>query len=251
MFNGHRLFVDRQPLQFQGRRPAAVRTFPAAGPQSTEAQRHQQAQIVHDFVDEILAADPRRNVVVLGDINDFEFSETMTILDGGGVLTPLMTRCRSASATRYVFEGNTQSLDHILLSNACSTARRSPTMSCMSTPSSPTRRAITIHRWRCYHAAWRAPPERSQRLRGHAAHGRSEPDWRLDRSRRGSRSMTPGEFTHELGRSWSQRSTSNAAACSAIRSSGSAAIQFNYLYQDGLRAGPRRRLQGPARHARE
>ena len=32
---------------------------------SSEAQRHQQAQIVHDFVAQILAADPNANVVVL------------------------------------------------------------------------------------------------------------------------------------------------------------------------------------------
>ncbi len=34
-------------------------------------------------VDEILAADPDANVIVLGDINDFEFSETVEILLGG------------------------------------------------------------------------------------------------------------------------------------------------------------------------
>ena len=31
---------------------------------------------MNDFVDEILRPTRRRNVVVLGDINDFEFSET-------------------------------------------------------------------------------------------------------------------------------------------------------------------------------
>ena len=30
----------------------------------SEAQRHQQAHVVHDFVDQILAADPDANVVV-------------------------------------------------------------------------------------------------------------------------------------------------------------------------------------------
>ncbi|MGH2995249.1 MAG: Ig-like domain-containing protein, partial [Gaiellaceae bacterium] len=49
----------------------------------TEVARHGQAGVVNDFVDKILAADPDANVVVLGDINDFEFSETVAILEGG------------------------------------------------------------------------------------------------------------------------------------------------------------------------
>ena len=46
----------------------------------TETQRHQQAQVLNDFVDEILAANTNARIVVLGDINDFEFSETLQIL---------------------------------------------------------------------------------------------------------------------------------------------------------------------------
>jgi predicted extracellular nuclease len=81
----------------------------------TEAARHQQAQVVNDFVDEILVADPDANVVVLGDINDFEFSETVDILEGG-VLTTLMDTLPKSERYSYVFEGNSQVLDQILLS---------------------------------------------------------------------------------------------------------------------------------------
>ncbi|HEX2046023.1 MAG TPA: Ig-like domain-containing protein [Gaiellaceae bacterium] len=81
----------------------------------TEVARHQQAQVVNEFVDEILAADPNANVVVLGDINDFEFSETVEILEGG-VLTTLMDTLPKAERYSYVFEGNSQVLDQILLS---------------------------------------------------------------------------------------------------------------------------------------
>ncbi|MCI0636652.1 MAG: nuclease, partial [Actinobacteria bacterium] len=56
---------------------------------SSEVQRHAQAQVVNDFVDELLEADPHANVIVLGDINDFEFSPTVSILEGG-ILTSLM-----------------------------------------------------------------------------------------------------------------------------------------------------------------
>jgi predicted extracellular nuclease len=64
---------------------------------STEVQRHQQAQVVNDFVDQILAADPQANVIVLGDIYDFEFSETVEILEGG-VLATLMDTLPKAGA---------------------------------------------------------------------------------------------------------------------------------------------------------
>jgi hypothetical protein len=81
----------------------------------SEVQRHAQAQAVNDFVDAILAVDPSANVIVLGDINDFEFSETVSILEGG-VLTSLMSTLPQAERYSYVFEGNSQVLDQILVS---------------------------------------------------------------------------------------------------------------------------------------
>ena len=83
---------------------------------SSEAQRHAQAQIVNDFVDDLLAADEHANVIVLGDINDFEFSETVEILEGDE-LTTLMKTLPANERYSYVFEGNSQTLDQILVSN--------------------------------------------------------------------------------------------------------------------------------------
>jgi predicted extracellular nuclease len=83
---------------------------------SSEVQRHAQAQVLNDFVDSILAADPNANVIVLGDINDFEFSETVQILSGD-VLTSLMETLPKAERYSYVFEGNSQVLDQILVSD--------------------------------------------------------------------------------------------------------------------------------------
>jgi hypothetical protein len=83
---------------------------------SSEVQRHQQAQIVNDFVDQILAADEKANVIVLGDLNDFEFSTTVDIAEGG-VLTALMETLPGPERYSYVFEGNSQSLDHMLVSH--------------------------------------------------------------------------------------------------------------------------------------
>ena len=82
---------------------------------SSEVQRHAQAAVVNGFVDDILEADENANVIVLGDINDFEFSETVSILEGG-VLTSLMNTLPKAERYSYVFEGNSQVLDQILAS---------------------------------------------------------------------------------------------------------------------------------------
>ncbi len=84
---------------------------------SSETQRHQQATIVRNFSQAILAANPSGNVVVLGDLNDFHFSDTVSILEA----TPLHTLLETLPANEqytYVFEGNSQSLDHILVSDA-------------------------------------------------------------------------------------------------------------------------------------
>jgi predicted extracellular nuclease len=82
----------------------------------SEIARHGQAQLVNDFVDAILARDDKARVVVLGDINDFEFSETTDILEGG-VLTSLVKTLPETERYSYVFEGNSQVLDQILLSD--------------------------------------------------------------------------------------------------------------------------------------
>jgi uncharacterized protein len=115
VFNGHTLFVIANHFNSKGGdQPLFGRFQPPV--RSSEIQRHQQAQIVHDFVQSILSADPGAAVVVLGDLNDFEFSETLTTLSAG-VLHDLLTTLPQSERYTYVFEGNSQSLDHILLSD--------------------------------------------------------------------------------------------------------------------------------------
>jgi predicted extracellular nuclease len=83
---------------------------------ASELARHGQARAVNAFVDQLVAAEARANMVVLGDINDFEFSQTVELLEGG-VLTTLMDTLPKAERYSYVFEGNSQVLDQILVSN--------------------------------------------------------------------------------------------------------------------------------------
>jgi len=113
--NGKKLFVIANHLSSKGGdQPLFGRFQPPA--RSSEVARHAQAQAVNDFVDAIVAVDPHANVIVLGDINDFEFSETVALLEGG-VLTSLMETLPPQERYSYVFEGNSQVLDQILVSN--------------------------------------------------------------------------------------------------------------------------------------
>ena len=82
----------------------------------TEGPRHGQAAVVNGFVNDILAVDPKANVIVLGDINDFEFSETVDILEGDGELFSAIKTLPANERYSYVFQGNSQVLDQILLS---------------------------------------------------------------------------------------------------------------------------------------
>lgn len=83
---------------------------------NSEIQRNQQATIVTDFVQSILAANSSANVIVAGDLNDFEFSNPLTILENGGLNTLVETLPQNDRYT-YNFQGNAQVLDHILVSN--------------------------------------------------------------------------------------------------------------------------------------
>ncbi|AKU17047.1 lamin tail domain-containing protein [Luteipulveratus mongoliensis] len=89
----------------------------------SEAQRHGQATAVRGFVDKLLRADAKANVVVLGDINDFEFSKTADLLVGSGsnALTDLPRTVEPKERYSYVFDGNSQILDHILISKSLAT----------------------------------------------------------------------------------------------------------------------------------
>ncbi len=78
-------------------------------------KRQAQAQAVKGYVDGILAADDNANVVVLGDFNEFEFvSPVETLAENLTNLTETVSEDERYSA---IFEGNSQSLDHILVSD--------------------------------------------------------------------------------------------------------------------------------------
>ena len=89
-----------------GRRPPA---------RNSEVQRLAQATAVREFVGAVQAVDADANIVVLGDLNDFEFSKTTARLTEGGSLVALMTTLPAAERYNYVFQGNSQTLSQILV----------------------------------------------------------------------------------------------------------------------------------------
>jgi len=84
---------------------------------SSETQRIQQAQVVHGFVAELLNIDPQAQVIVMGDLNDFYFSAPIERLKGD-ILNNLIETLPVEARYTYVYDGNSQTLDHILVSDA-------------------------------------------------------------------------------------------------------------------------------------
>ncbi|WP_324607948.1 endonuclease/exonuclease/phosphatase family protein [Streptomyces rimosus] len=83
---------------------------------TSETQRVQQAEAVHGFVEDLLTVDPKADVVVAGDLNDYQFSPALKALTKGGVLTDLVDRLPRGERYGYVYQGNSQVLDHMLTS---------------------------------------------------------------------------------------------------------------------------------------
>ncbi|MFF9282297.1 endonuclease/exonuclease/phosphatase family protein [Streptomyces griseosporeus] len=85
---------------------------------SSEVQRHQQAALVNAFVKDILDVQKNADVIALGDINDFEFSGTAQILERDGALWSAVKSLPESERYSYVYQGNAQVLDQILISPA-------------------------------------------------------------------------------------------------------------------------------------
>ena len=82
----------------------------------SEVQRHKIANVVNDFIEEVVSENPSANIVSVGDFNDFQFSETLKIHEGEH-LTNMINTVDKADRYTYLFQGNSQVLDHILVSN--------------------------------------------------------------------------------------------------------------------------------------
>lgn len=122
----------------------AVQPFVQAG----EAEREAQVGTLNDYVDGLLAEDRHARIVVLGDLNTFEFTDDLRrILPGGSakrcghhrrddgeddddddrrhdgrrggrILFNLVERLRDDNVYTFNFEGNSQALDHVFVTKS-------------------------------------------------------------------------------------------------------------------------------------
>ncbi len=121
-FAGERIVLINNHLTSRG---GSSPLFGALQPPSIGGldKRVAQAEFLKAHVDGLLAADPEARIVLLGDFNEFRFGAPMAILEGtygGGpqLLFNLADGLPAAERYSYIYEGNSQELDHMLASRA-------------------------------------------------------------------------------------------------------------------------------------
>ncbi|MBZ6089512.1 endonuclease/exonuclease/phosphatase family protein [Streptomyces olivaceus] len=115
VFRGRTVFVIANHFNSKGGDQGLAGRYQPPS-RSSETQRHAQAEVVNTFAKEILSAQGDADVVALGDINDFEFSRTARILEDGGALWSAVKSLPRSERYSYVYQGNSQVLDQILVS---------------------------------------------------------------------------------------------------------------------------------------
>lgn len=119
-FDGMRLVVVVVHLSSKwGDDPDFGRRQPPVRP--TDAMRLAQATRLSGMVQNLLATDQQARVVVLGDFNDFWWSEPLAELESVG-LENLLRRLAEPERYTYVYRGRSQALDHALVSPALAKA---------------------------------------------------------------------------------------------------------------------------------
>ncbi|WP_369238442.1 endonuclease/exonuclease/phosphatase family protein [Streptomyces sp. R21] len=115
VFRGRTVFVIANHLNSKGGDQGLTSQYQPVV-RSSETQRHAQATLVNAFVKSILDVQKNADVIALGDMNDFEFSDTAKILEGDGELWSAIKSLPKSERYTYDYQGNQQVLDQILVS---------------------------------------------------------------------------------------------------------------------------------------
>jgi predicted extracellular nuclease len=115
VFRGRTVFVIANHFASKGGDQGLTSQYQPPA-RSSETQRHLQATAVNTFVKQLLAAQKNADVIALGDINDFEFSTTAELLEDDGALWSAVKSLPQDERYSYVYQGNSQVLDQILVS---------------------------------------------------------------------------------------------------------------------------------------
>ncbi|WP_069771138.1 endonuclease/exonuclease/phosphatase family protein [Streptomyces sp. LUP30] len=115
VFRGRTVFVIANHLNSKGGDQGLTSQYQPVA-RSSEVQRHAQATLVNAFVKSILDVQKNADVIALGDMNDFEFSDTAKILEGDGELWSAIKSLPRSERYTYDYQGNQQVLDQIMVS---------------------------------------------------------------------------------------------------------------------------------------
>ncbi|MBN3926443.1 endonuclease [Nostoc sp. NMS4] len=85
------------------------------GGSPSDVKRVKQAEIVNEFVAQLLQIDPQAKVIVLGDLNDLPDSPPLKALKGN-ILENLTDRLPNSDRFSFKFKGNPELIDHLLVS---------------------------------------------------------------------------------------------------------------------------------------
>lgn len=112
--NGKRIFVIGLHLNSKGGDTALYGRYqPPLLP--SETQRIKQIESINAFINKMLQLDPEAKIIILGDFNDFQFSNPIRKLLGSNLVN-LVTTLPMEKQYSYIYEGNGQVLDHIIVS---------------------------------------------------------------------------------------------------------------------------------------
>lgn len=120
VFNGQRLFLINNHFTSKGGSDPLFGRFQPPNNNGEDA-RTEQARINREFVEDILAANADARAIVLGDLNEFQFFPPLEVLEGGAetqVLNNLTETLPENERYSYIFEGNSQALDHTLVTDS-------------------------------------------------------------------------------------------------------------------------------------
>lgn len=114
VYNGNRFFIINNHWNSKGEDSPL---FGSSQPPNllSENQRKGQSSVIGKFAADMLAQDPNANLIVLGDFNDFYFSDPLQILEQNGLIN-LIFELQTNDRYTYNYEGNSQNLDNFLVS---------------------------------------------------------------------------------------------------------------------------------------
>ena len=127
VFNGQRVLVIDNHFTSKG---GSTSLFGAIQPPINGGadKRTRQAALVNAFIDKAQAAVPDARIAVVGDFNEFNFNPPLLTLTGADTGTPvvsdLLNTLTPAARYTYVFQGNSQALDHAFVTPALKQALR-------------------------------------------------------------------------------------------------------------------------------